>query len=118
MVLALGPFQPVSNGFSELFEVVKVMTANLKDDRPIDVLITMDSDVSEPHCFGHSFFRIWINNLQMCQDHEVLCHCAWWSCFGFGNDMGCEIHAKLYCALKVQRDDVLQIRIESQLLGG
>ena len=57
MVLALGPFQPVSNGFSELFEVAEEMTANLKDDRPIDVLITMDGDVSESYRLHHALSK-------------------------------------------------------------
>lgn len=114
----LGPFQAVSDGFSELFEVVKVMTANLKDDRPIDVLITMDGDVSESYRLHHALSKRGADDLELFQDLEILGHCRWRSRFSISYEMCGEVDAELDSPLEVQGDDILQVRIARELVGG
>ena len=47
----------------------------------------------------------------------MLRHCSRRLRFSLGNDMAREVYAKLDRSLEIQRDDVLRIRVASQLLG-
>jgi|UPI00059CCDFF hypothetical protein len=54
----------------------------------------------------------------MVETLKVLRHCGWSRGVGLGDQVGGQIDRGLNRALKIERDDVLQVRIVAQLVGG
>ena len=86
---------PSADYFGEVFEIVQVMSADLKDDVPLDELVAVDSDVSEPDRFRHAFSERGAEDLQVLENCEILRHGRGRSGIGVGNHMGGEVDAKL-----------------------
>lgn len=56
--------------------------------------------------------------MQMVETLKVLHHCGGSRGVGLGDQVGGQIDRGLNRALKIERDDVLQVRIVDQLVGG
>lgn len=109
--------ESLGNRLGELSEVVQVGAADLIDDVPINGLIAMDGNVSESDRFCHTLTECGTDELEALEDLEILRHRGGRTSVSFGNQMGCQIDRKLDGTLKVQGDDVLQVRALFQLIG-
>ena len=113
----LAGIQSLGNRLGELSEVVQVVVADLKDDVPINGLIAMNGNVSESYGFGHALAECRTDELEVLEDPEILRHRGGRTSVSFGNQMGGQIDGKLDGTLKVQGDDVLEVRVLCQLIG-
>ena len=94
-----------------------MVVADLKDDVPINRLIAMNGDVSESDRFGHALTERGIDELKVLERLEILRHRGGWTRVGLGDQMGGQIDGKLDGTLKIQGDDVLQVRVLCQLIS-
>ena len=113
----LAGVKSLGNRLGELPKIVQVVAADLKDDVPIDRLIAMNGDVSESDRFGHALTERGIDELKALEGLEILRHRGGWARVSLGDQMGGQIDGKLDGTLKVQGDDVLQVRVLCQLIG-
>ena len=70
------------------------------------------------HRLHHALSKCGADDLELFQDLEILGHCRWRSRFGISYEMGGEIDAELDSPLEVQGNDILQVRIAGELVGG
>jgi len=108
--------QPLRNRFGELSKVVQMMPADLIDDGPVYGLIAVDGDVSESYSFGHAFSENRVYDLKFLKNLQVLRHCGGRNRISFGNQMCGNIDGKLDGALKIERNDVLQVEILNEFI--
>jgi hypothetical protein len=106
-----------ATGLGELSEIAQVMATDLKDDVPINRLIAMNGDVSESDRFGHALTERMINELKVLERLEILRHRGGWTHVSLGDQMGGQIDGKLDGTLKIQSDDILQVRVLCQLIS-
>jgi hypothetical protein len=107
----------LGNCLGELSEIVQVMATDLKDDVPINRLIAMNGNVSESDRFGHALAERGIDELKVLERLEILRHRGGWMRVSLGDQMGGQIDGKLDGTLKIQGDDVLQVRVLCQLIS-
>ena len=107
----------LGNRLGELSKIIQMVAANLKDDIPIDGLIAMNGNVSESDRFCHALAECGIDELEALEDLEILRHRGRRTRVSLGDQMGGQIDGNLDGTLKVQSDDVLQIRVLCQLIG-
>jgi hypothetical protein len=106
----------MDNRLGELPKVVQMMSADLIDDVPVYRLIAVDSDISEPNRFCQTFSQDRIDDLKFLENLEILGHCGGRSGVSVGNQMRGDINGKLDSALKIQRDDVLYVKVVNELI--
>jgi len=107
----------LGNRLGELSEIVQVVAADLKDNVPIDGVIAMNGNVSESDRFCHALTERGTDELKALVDPKIIRHRGGRTGVSFGNQMGGQIDGKLDGTLKVQGDDVLQVRALCQLIG-
>ena len=105
-------------GLGKLAKIVEVAGADLIDDGPVNGVIAMNGDIPEPDGLLHAFGERRRNDLRTFQDFEVLSHRRRRSGGGVYDEMRREVDAELNGALEIQGDDILQIGVPDQFLGG
>ena len=107
----------MGNRLGELSKIVQVVAADLKDDVPIDGLIAMNGNVSESDRFCHTLTECGIDELEVLEGLEILRHCGGRASVSFGDQMGGQIDGQLDGTLKVQGNNVLQVRVLCQVIS-
>ena len=97
----------MGNRLGELSKIVQVVTADLKDDVPINGLIAMNGNVSESDRFCHALTERGTDELEVLEGLEILRHRGGRTRVSFGDQMGGQIDGKLDGTLKIQGDNVL-----------
>ena len=115
--MLLAGVKSLGNRLGELSKIIQMAAADLKDDIPIDGLIAMNGNVSESNRFGHALAECGTDELKALEDLEILRHRGGWTRVSLGNQMGSQIDGKLDGTLKIQGDDVLQVRVLCQLIS-
>ena len=99
----------------ESSKVVDVFVAQAVNDRPIDVLVGMDGDVSEADRSLHLLYEPVIDHVELGERIECTAHRIWGRKGGAGNHDRRDIDADLDRTRQVECDDVLEVWIRCEL---
>jgi len=117
-LICLAGVESLNNRLGELPEVVEVTAADLIDDVPIDGVIAVNCNVSESDRFCHTVSQGRGDDLKVLERVEVLRHGGRRRGVGFSNQMRGKIDGKLDGTLKIQSNNILQVGVLCQLIGG